>query len=88
MTLTVEDGTGKADAESYISVADADTYFTARNNATWAALSTSDKEAALRKATDYMLQAYRVRWAGMRETEPVPGRTRATRPSTRCSPRS
>jgi hypothetical protein len=69
MTLTVEDGTGKADAESYISVADADTYFTARNNATWAALSTSDKEAALRKATDYMLQAYRVRWAGMRETE-------------------
>lgn len=66
MSLIVEDGTGLATAESYISVTAADTYFLNRNNAVWAALQTPAKEAALRKATDYMLQAYRVRWAGMR----------------------
>jgi hypothetical protein len=66
MALIVEDGTGKADAESYISVADADTYFAARANATWAALLTAAKEAALRAATDYMLGAYAGRWAGVR----------------------
>lgn len=66
MSLIVEDGTGLADAESYISVTAADTYFLNRGNAVWAALLTADKESALRKATDYMLQAYRVRWAGMR----------------------
>lgn len=69
MALVVEDGTGKADAESYISVADADTYFTNRGNATWAALATDAKEQALRKATDYMLATYGLRWAGVRVTD-------------------
>lgn len=66
MSLIVEDGTGKSDAESYISVADADTYFTNRGNATWAALTTQQKEESLRKAADYMLQAYGLRWSGVR----------------------
>ena len=35
MALEVEDGTGKSTAESYISVADATTYHTARGNSTW-----------------------------------------------------
>lgn len=64
MALIVEDGTGVTGAESYISVAAADTYFTNRGNATWAALATDDKEAALRKATDYMEGRYR--WRGER----------------------
>lgn len=66
MALDVEDGTGRATAESYISVADADTYFTARGNAVWAAADVADKEQALRKGTDYMEGVYRPLWKGYR----------------------
>lgn len=69
MTLIVEDGTGLSTAESYISVADADTYFAARANATWAALLTAAKEAALRAATDYMEGRYGQLWKGARTSE-------------------
>lgn len=55
-----------AGAESYISVADADTYFLNRGNAVWAALTTDQKEQALRRSTDYMTQTYGRRWAGYR----------------------
>ena len=68
MALITEDGTGKTDAESYISVTDADTYFSNRGNAAWAALNTAAKEAALRKATDYMAARYEMAWAGLRKT--------------------
>ncbi len=69
MALIVEDGTGKSDAESYISVSDAATYLSARGYSAFAALATDAlKEAALRKATDYMEQAYSVRWKGTRVT--------------------
>jgi len=67
MALTVEDGTVVAGAESYITVAAADTYFSNRGNAAWAALTTAQKEEALRRATDYMIQAYRSRWKGFRK---------------------
>jgi hypothetical protein len=68
MSLIVEDGTGtySATAESYISVANADTYFTNRANAVWVALTTATKEACLRKATDYMVNEYQTRWLGVR----------------------
>lgn len=66
MALIVEDGTGLANAESYLSVADADTYHSNRGNTAWAALATPAKEQALRKATDYIEQAYRYRWKGGR----------------------
>jgi hypothetical protein len=70
MALTVEDGTIIAGAESYISVADASTYHSNRGNAAWAALSTDAiREQCLRKATDYMVQAYRDRWQGARYDE-------------------
>ena len=69
MALIVEDGTIVTGAESYISVADADTYFTARANAAWDALADADKEAALRKATDYMTGRYGLRWKGDRVSE-------------------
>jgi len=51
MSLVVEDGTGLSTAEAYISVADADTFFAAEPRGTeWAALTTSQKEQALRAA--------------------------------------
>lgn len=70
MSIIVEDGTGLSTAESYISVADATTYFSARGDTTWAAISTDAlREAYLRKATEYMTQVYRSRWEGVRYTE-------------------
>lgn len=66
MALIVEDGSNVAGAESYESVANADTHHSNRGNTAWAALTTTAKEQALRKATDYMTQAYRDRWAGYR----------------------
>lgn len=68
MALVIETGTGSATSESYISVADADTYHSIRSNTAWAALTTANKEAYLRRATEYMTQAYRLRWAGARKT--------------------
>lgn len=65
--LTVEDGTGKTDADSYISTADADAYHDAIGNATWTG-SAAQKEHALRKATQYMQQVYFDRWDGYRKT--------------------
>ena len=70
MALEVEDGTGKATAESFISVTDASAYHTARGNAAWAALASDTvREQCLRKATDYMEQVYRSRWQGCRVSE-------------------
>lgn len=66
MPLIVEDGTGRADAESYASAAEADAYHLARGNTAWAEVA--DKEGALRRATDYMAQAYRSRWKSFRAT--------------------
>ena len=69
MALIIEDGTGMAAAESYISVADATTYHTARGNAAWAAVASDTiREQLLRKATDYMVASYRERWDGYRVT--------------------
>jgi hypothetical protein len=66
VALIVEDGTGKADAESYVSVADADTRQANLGNTNWATLLTAEKEQALRRATLYIEQAYRERWTGYR----------------------
>lgn len=54
MSLVVEDGAGKADAESYVSVDYADAYHAARGNTAWATLTTSAKEIALRNGTGYI----------------------------------
>lgn len=56
---------GAADADSYVSIADADSYFTARGVTTWTGID-SVKEAALRLATSYLDNAYRDRWIGVR----------------------
>ena len=65
MALEVEDGTGKANAESYVSVADCSTYCTARG-LTFASGTDANKEAALRRATAYIDGAYGSRFIGMR----------------------
>lgn len=69
MTLEAEDGSGLPNAEAYISVADADQYFSLRGNIAWAALAEPAKEAALRLSTDYMAAVYGPRWCGERLTD-------------------
>lgn len=66
MALVVEDGSAKSDAESYVSVNEADAYFAKYGNTTWAGAQNAAKEIALRKATDYMVSTFRGSWAGMR----------------------
>lgn len=68
MTLIVETGAGLANAESYISVANADARHSAFGNTAWTGTDAA-KESALRRATAYMLQAYRTRWKGTRFSE-------------------
>lgn len=68
MALTHETGAGLSTADSYCSVADADTYHTDRGGAAWAALSNERKEQCLRLATDYMIGAYVLAWQGARAT--------------------
>ena len=69
MTLIVEDGTGRSDAESYASVDFTDAYHLARGNTLWATLNATEKEQALRRATEFMGESYRLRWAGYRTTD-------------------
>lgn len=68
MALIVEDGSGKADAESYVSVADAIAYLVKRGDSTFAEAGTVKQEAALRNAADYMTSLFRYRWGGFRMT--------------------
>lgn len=65
MALTVEDGTGLVGADAYISVADADTYFLASANSTWAAATIPAKEVAIVKATRYMEKRFGTKWKGL-----------------------
>lgn len=65
MALIVEDGTGLSTAEAYCSVADADTYHINRANALWTGTDAA-KEAALRKATEYLDGTFKMRWKGCR----------------------
>lgn len=65
MALAVEDGTGLVGADAYISVANADTYFLASANATWAAATVPAKEVAIVKATRYMEKRFGTKWKGL-----------------------
>lgn len=68
MAFVVETGAGLSNANSYASVASADSYVTERGLAGWAALTTTVKEQSLIKATDYLEQTYREAWKGYRVT--------------------
>lgn len=83
MAVTVEDGTQVPGADSYITVAYADDYNAKYGNAAWAALPSEDdvpapasgtvtKEACLRRATQYMVGMYRLRWKGLRASVTQP----------------
>lgn len=68
--LNVETGQGGADSESFCSVAFATTYHANMGNAAWAALASDTvREQVLRRATVYMEEVYRLRWAGYRQTD-------------------
>jgi hypothetical protein len=66
MALVIEDGTGLPNSNSYIAVADADAYFTDRNNAAWLALDNPTKTGYVILAADYLQQRYRLAWNGFR----------------------
>lgn len=61
--MVVEDGTGLSNADSFVSVDYADTYFTTRGVSSWASLT--NKEALLIKATDYIEAVYSESWKGV-----------------------
>ena len=61
--MVVEDGTGLSNADSFVSVAYADTYFSTRGVTAWASLT--NKEALLIKATDYIEAVYSESWKGV-----------------------
>lgn len=66
MSLTVEDGTGLADADAYAAIATVDAYATARALTAWTGTNTV-KEAAIREATIYLDTSYS--WKGVIEEE-------------------
>jgi len=68
MPLITETGAGLADAESYCAVSFADQYHAERGNTAWDGLESTQKEANLRVATEYMLTTYREKWKGTRTT--------------------
>lgn len=68
LSLIVEDGTGKSTANTYISLADAETYFEGRaNKATWTAATDANKNIALVEATRQLDQLFD--WYGARSTD-------------------
>jgi len=69
-TLVVEDGSGLTNANSYASLAYADSYHEYhRNPATWTEADDADKEQALRMATWWLDQTYGDRWIGLKSTQ-------------------
>lgn len=67
MSLIVENGTGLANANGYISEADADAYHVDYGNpAAWSGATTAVKEDAIRLATQYLDAVYGRRWLGYR----------------------
>jgi hypothetical protein len=58
MSLIVENGTAMNNADSFVTLADADDFWVDRQDAAWAESLDPNKEAALRKACDYLFYAY------------------------------
>jgi len=66
VTLVVEDGTSKSDANGYVSAAFVDTYHDDRGNTDWTPLSPDDKARAIIKATDYIDKRFGRQFRGFR----------------------
>lgn len=70
MVLNVEDGSGVANADAFVSLAGCDAYHTSKGNTAWTGDDTTMKEPAIRRATSYLSN---LRWQGDR----VSGRSQA-----------
>lgn len=69
-TFVVEDGTGKSDANSYSTTAEADAYHSNYGNpSSWSTLSDPDKQKALRSATQAIDALYGGSWRGLKANE-------------------
>lgn len=64
--MAIEATPGHAAANSYVTVAETDAYFLARDVAAWAALTGAQKEASLISATDYLDATYETQFKGLR----------------------
>ena len=60
--MSVDATLGGASSNSYISNADVDAYWSARNNTTWSAATSAAQDAALIEATQYLDSKYQ--WIG------------------------
>ena len=69
MPLIVEDGSGVANSNSYITVDFADEYHADRGSAEWAAANNNSKEQALIKGTDYLDSHYIFKGAKISATQ-------------------
>lgn len=66
-TFIVENGSVVLGANAYITVAEADQYHENHDDpSSWSGAITSDKEEAIRQATQYLDAFYHVRWKGRR----------------------
>jgi hypothetical protein len=64
--VVVENGTIVAGANALASVAFVDAYHGARGDTVWLTSAYAERQKAVIKATDYMEQAFRLRWTGSR----------------------
>lgn len=64
--MIVEDGTGLVNADSYVTVEFADSYFSTRGITEWTELTQTKKEQALIRATDYIDNIFQ--WCGKKAT--------------------
>jgi hypothetical protein len=62
--MTIEDWTGRADADSYADSGWADGYQEKRGRSEWAEATTLEKESALVRACDYLERGYGRLWPG------------------------
>lgn len=66
--MSLNSTAGDVAADSYASLAETDAYFLSRNVTTWTGADTV-KEAALRRATTYLDNQYRLLWVGITATQ-------------------
>lgn len=69
MAFTVESGSGDAGANAYINVAFVDTHHADRGNEAWTEFTTSEKQQAIIRASDYIDKRFGRRFRGLRKTK-------------------
>lgn len=69
MAFTVEDGTGVAGANAYVTVVVADTHHADRGNTSWAEAPSTDRQIAIVRATDYVDKRFGKKFRGFKQTK-------------------